>query len=160
MCWNSDTNPGRAALCWKLDFDVETIVNLRQRFSSRSRTEKIHGRTVLLQSEKCQNIFLSLCFLFPKARRFCGAKISSRVISNKFCTLVDLYWTVFITVFKRPQHRPRPQPNSFSAQIHTQMPLRPILILSPSPARSFQAVSSLQFFWPMYCVLCNEFKYN
>lgn len=71
MCWNSGTNAGKAALCWKLDFDVETIVNLRQRFSSRSRTEKSHGRTVLLQSEKCQNIFLSLCFLFPKERRFC-----------------------------------------------------------------------------------------
>lgn len=67
--WNSDTNAGRAALCWKLNFDVETIVNLTQRFSSRSRTEKSHGRTVLLQSEKCQNIFLYA--LFPKERRFC-----------------------------------------------------------------------------------------
>jgi len=24
MWWNSGTNAGRAALCWKLDFDVET----------------------------------------------------------------------------------------------------------------------------------------
>lgn len=59
MWWNSDTNVGRAALSWKLYVDAETIVKLRHRFGSRSRTEKSHERTVLLQSEKCQSIFLS-----------------------------------------------------------------------------------------------------
>jgi hypothetical protein len=71
MWWNYNTNVGRAALCCKLDFDVETIVKLRHQFRNRTRTEKSRGRTVLLQSEKCQSIFLSWCFLIQKERRFC-----------------------------------------------------------------------------------------
>jgi hypothetical protein len=81
--WNSDTKVGRAALCWELDFDAETVVKLGHRFSSRCRTEKSRGRTFLPQSEKCQSTFLSWCFVLPEERRFCWKNLGS-----SFCPAV------------------------------------------------------------------------
>jgi hypothetical protein len=88
MWWNSDSKVGRAVLCWELDFDVETIVKLGHRFSSRSRIEKNHGRTVLLQSEKCQSTFYR-CFLFPKERRFCWKNLGSSFSPTVKSTIED-----------------------------------------------------------------------
>lgn len=64
MWWNSETNVGRVALCWKLDFVVETIVKLRHRFSCRSRTEN---------SRKSVKVFFFLdAFCFRKSVGFVG----------------------------------------------------------------------------------------
>jgi hypothetical protein len=86
MWWNSETKVGRAALCWELGFDVETIAKLGHRFSSRSRIKKSHGRTVLLQSE---STFLSLCSLFPKERPFCWKNLGSSVCPRVKSTVED-----------------------------------------------------------------------